>query len=368
MRVLQILPELNAGGVERTTLEMAEALHRDGFVPHICSNGGRMVPSFESLGAQLHTFKVGSKNPLKLRHHTKCLIDIIKSYNIDIVHARSRAPAWPAHAAAKATNRPFLTTYHGIYNARSKAKKRYNAIMARGDLIIANSAFTQSHIIKEHGTDPNIIRVIPRGVDMSVFNPALIDVPAVKALRHDWNITPEQRVILLPGRLTRWKGQTVAIEALSRLPKNWVLVMIGDAQGRQKYVAELIAMARDRDLSDQIRLPGHSENVPTALMASDIVIAPSTDPEAFGRTVAEAQAMGRPVIASAHGGPMETVIDGQTGHLVEPGNADALAAAISEWSRWDNYNGEPARQHILENFSKSQLQSKTMAVYRELLM
>jgi len=368
VKVLQVLPELNAGGVERTTLEIAEALRAKGHTPHVCSNGGRMEPDFEALGARLHILNIGSKNPLKLRGHTKKLIDLIKSENIDIVHARSRAPAWAAHAAAKATGRPFVTTYHGIYNARLGAKRRYNAIMTRGDLIIANSGFTKHHIVESHETNPDRIRVIPRGVDMTVFDPEKVTEKDIIEQRQNWNIEPEQKVLLLPGRLTRWKGQTVAIDALARLPKNWVLVMMGDPQGRQKYVAELITQARKLGLSDQIRLPGHSLDVPTALMAAHIVIAPSIEPEAFGRTVTEAQAMERPVIASAHGGPMETVIDGQTGILVEPKNDEELAKAITTANGWSDFNGAKARTHVLTHFSKRQLQTKTLAVYGELLM
>lgn len=368
MRVLQILPELNAGGVERTTLEIAEILAAQGFVPHVCSSGGRMEPAFKALETRLHRLKVGSKNPFNLRRNTKQLIDIIKAENIDIVHARSRAPAWPAHAAAQATGRPFLTTYHGIYNARTKAKKRYNAIMACGQLIIANSKFTERHIMSEHGIDPTIIRVVPRGVDMSLFDPQQIETVDINSQKQSWKITPEQKVLLLPGRLTRWKGQTIAIKALKKLNPAWVLVMIGDAQGRQKYVTELINLANELGVSKRIRLPGHSDSVPTALMAADIVIAPSTDPEAFGRTVAEAQAMGRPVIAAAHGGPMETVIEEQTGFLVQPGNASALAKAIVNAADWADYDPLLARHHIAENYSKTQLQTKTLAVYKELLM
>ena len=368
MKVLQVLPELNAGGVERTTLELAEALSSHGHVPHVCSNGGRMEAAFKTYGTRMHTFKIGSKNPLKLRRNTKKLIDIIKAENIDIIHARSRAPAWPAHAAAKATGRPFLTTYHGIYNARSSGKRRYNAIMAKGDLIIANSGFTRDHIIDSHGTDPDRIRVIPRGVDMTSFDPKIITNDAICEQRQYWNIGKGQRVLLLPGRLTRWKGQVTAIEALSRLSEAWVLVMMGDPQGRQKYVTELIMRAKQKGLSDRIRLPGHSNEVPTALMAADIVIAPSIEPEAFGRTVTEAQAMGRPVIAAAHGGPMETIIKGETGLLVEPGDAQSLADAIDQASNWTDYDGQKARAHIAKGFSKSQLQARTLTIYEELLM
>ena len=368
MKVLQVLPELSAGGVERTTLEIAEALAAKGFTPHVCSNGGRMEPDFLQLGAKLHTVNVGSKNPLKLRGHTKILIDLIKAEGIDIVHARSRAPAWAAYAAAKATGRPFVTTYHGIYNARSRAKRRYNAIMTRGDLIIANSGYTKTHIVSTHQIEPAIIRVIPRGVDMSIFDPQKVNADDIAQQRLNWKIEPDQKILLLPGRLTRWKGQTIAIEALARLPKHWVLVMMGDPQGRQKYVAELITQARELGLSDQIRLPGHSLNVPTALMAADMVIAPSIEPEAFGRTVTEAQAMGCVVIAAAHGGPMETVIDEKTGLLVEPGNPDDLAAAIQKGASWTDFDSDNARAHVSAHFSKKQLQTKTLAVYDELLM
>ena len=367
MNVLQIVPDLNAGGVERTTLEVAEALVDQGFTPHICSQGGRLERDFIELGAKLHKFDIGSKNPLRLRTNTKKLIDIIKSENIDVVHARSRAPAWPAHAAAKATNRPFLTTYHGIYNASSKIKRRYNAIMARGALIIANSDYTKRHILKEHGTDPDIIRVIPRGVDMKLFDPAIISQESVKNLRLEWNVKPDEKLILLPGRLTRWKGQITAIEALEKLDPSYKLVLLGDPQGRDAYVEELKALSQKLGVAEQVIMPGHFTQMPEALYASDIVIAPSTEPEAFGRVVTEAQAMGRPVIASAHGGPMETIIQNKTGEVFEPGNSDALSHIIQDVMAQKAYDSKFSRAHIAASFSKKQLQDKTLAVYAEIL-
>ena len=367
MKVLQIVPELNAGGVERTTLEMAEALIANGHSAHICSAGGRLEPEFDRLGAIVHKHEIGSKNPLRLRTNTKILIDIIKDEKVDIIHVRSRAPAWPAHAAAKATGRPFLTTYHGIYNAGTRFKRRYNAIMAKGDLIIANSNFTKEHIIREHGAAPSIIRVIPRGVDMVVFDPKKISDESVQKQRKSWNIQPDQKVILLPGRLTRWKGQICAIKALESLPTEFHLVLLGDPQGRDAYTQELKNLAIKLSVEDRIVIPGHTSEMPAAFLASDIVIAPSTDPEAFGRVVAEAQAMGRPVIASAHGGPMETVIEGETGYLVPPKNHNALADAIRQTTFWKDYNPVLARQNVDRNFSKKQLQDKTLAVYDELL-
>ncbi len=367
MNVLQIVPDLNAGGVERTTLEVAEALQSKGFTPHICSQGGRLEPDFIKLDARMHKFDIGSKNPLRLRVNTQKLIDIIKSENIDIVHARSRAPAWPAHAAAKATNRPFVTTYHGIYNANSKLKRRYNAIMAKGEIIIANSKYTKRHILKEHGTDPDIIRVIPRGVDMKIFDPKTIPAKSVDRFRQIWGIKPEEKLILLPGRLTRWKGQIDAIQAIAKLGPSHKLVLLGDPQGRDSYVQELKTLAQKLGIENSVIAPGHCTEMPAAILASDIVIVPSIEPEAFGRVVAEAQAMGRPVIASAHGGPMETVIPNKTGDLFESGNWQALASTIQDVISWQTYDPKFARTHIAKNFSKSQLQDKTLAVYAEIL-
>ncbi len=369
MKVLQVLPELNAGGVERTTLEIAEALSREGFIPHICSNGGRMEAEFTTFKTRMHIVDIGSKNPLKMRAHTRRLIEIIKSENIDIVHARSRAPAWPAHAAARATGRPFLTTYHGIYNAGFGLKRRYNAIMAQGDLIIANSNFTKDHIIAEHGTDPNKIRVIPRGVDMEIFDPEKISQDNVKRQKQSWDIQDTgQKILLLPARLTRWKGQLVALEALANLPREWILIMMGDAQGRDAYVEEIKRRAKALGVTERIRLPGHSKDVAVAMKTADIVLVPSIEAEAFGRTAAEAQAMGTPVIASAHGGPLETVLGGKTGILVPPSDADAIAKAVEVITDVGINALKFGPPHIARNFSKKQLQSKTLTVYKELLM
>ncbi len=357
MRVLQVLPELNAGGVERTTLEIAEALDQQGFIPHVCSAGGRMLDDLMKFNTRHHSVSIGSKNPLKLRANTKKLINIIKTEEIDIVHARSRAPAWPAHAAAQATGRPFVTTYHGIYNARSSAKRRYNAIMAKGDLIIANSQYTRDHIVKEHGVDPSITRVIPRGVDMAQFDPGVC-----------YNRKVDQKVLLLPARLTRWKGQLIAVDALAKLPEKWTLKLMGDAQGRDSYLSELHGRISSLDLGHRVKILDHSPNVPQAMNEADIILAPSIEPEAFGRTVAEAQAMGKPVIASAHGGPMETVLDGVTGRLVPPSDPKALSEAVLDIASWTHFDPQKSRAHIASHFSKKQLQEKTLAVYQELLM
>ena len=371
MNILQVLPELNAGGVERTTIEIAQALSAAGHVPHIACAGGRLEDELRVAGGILHRLRVGSKNPMSLRRNTKALIDIIKTQKIDIIHARSRAPAWPAKAAAKATNIPFITTYHGIYNAKSGLKRRYNAVMAKGDVVIANSEFTKAHIIKEHGTDKDTIVVIPRGVDMATFDPALVSAEDVADIKADWGVPNGAPVILLPGRLTRWKGQLVAVEALKLLADNPYLVLLGDAQGRDDYVAEIETKAEALGLSERVIFAGHSRAMPTALTAANVVVSASTDPEAFGRVMAEAQAVQRLVVASNHGGATETVIDGAGGYLTTPGSAQDLANGITKILALPRteYSArtQTARKRIADQYSAAAMKTATLAVYRKIL-
>jgi len=319
------------------------------------------------MGGILHKTDIGSKNILTIFRRIRMLRAIIHEHKIDIVHARSRAPAWPAYHAARIEKVSFLTTYHGIYNSSSGLKTYYNSVMAKGEHIIANSEFTKAHIIKTHGTSAEKITAISRGVDMAKFDPATITAKDILAQRNRWGVSPEQKVIVLPGRLTRWKGQLVAVEAFSQLPENCALVLLGDAQGRDDYVAEIEAKATSLCVTNRLFKPGHSRNVPTALAAADIVISASTDPEAFGRVAAEAQAMQKPVVATAHGGALESVDDGKTGFLVTPSDAKALAEGIGKALAWENYDGSAARARISAHFSTKSLQAKTLAVYKDLL-
>lgn len=367
MNVLQIVPELNAGGVEATTLEIVQALVQDDSTAHVLSAGGRMEEELLSLGGILHKSNIGSKNIFTILPRVRLIRAIIQKYDIDIIHARSRAPAWPALLAAKLEKRPFLTTYHGVYNGKSGLKRFYNSVMTKGAHIIANSEFTKNHIIKTHGTSSDKITVISRGVDMARFDPSKITAPDIKNLKRDWGIERGDKTLLLPGRLTRWKGQLVAIEALAALPKNFKLVLLGDAQGRDSYVEKLKSLASSLNVSDRLIMPGHMINVPLALMAADIVISASTDPEAFGRVSAEAQAMGKCVIATAHGGSLETVIDGETGTLVPPSNPSALAQAIKRATNDEGFSSTNARKRISSLFSTQNLQRKTLRVYKDLL-
>ena len=365
MKILQVLPALSAGGVERTAIEIANALTKAGHTARVACAGGRLEEELAAAGGLLHRLPLETKNPLKMRRNTKALTKIIQDHDIDIVHARSRAPAWSARAAAKACDVPYVTTYHGIYNAKSALKRRYNSIMAKGEIVIANSQFTANHIIAEHGLDPQKIRVIARGVDMARFNPQSQLQSAANALRQSWGVKPGATCLLLPGRLTRWKGQLVAINALADIP-NAALVLLGDAQGRDAYAQEISALAADLGVTDRLHIPGHSGDMPAAFAAADIVLSCSTDPEAFGRVAAEAQAMGKWVIASDHGGATETVIHGVTGARVPPGDATALSRAVLS-GPGDAFCADTSRAHIAQNFSDTQMTDKTLAVYREVL-
>lgn len=370
LKLLQVIPQLDAGGAERTTLEVAEAVIAAGGEALIASQGGRLERELAALGGELIRLPVASKNPFRILANAGALIDLCRRRRIDLIHARSRAPAWSALRAARRLSLPFVTTYHGTYAARSVLKRRYNAVMARGDRVIANSQFIADHVAAEHGVGPDRLRVIPRGVDLEHFDPDAITTERTDALRSGWGAQAGDAVILLPGRLTAWKGQGVAIDALAALNRSdLILVCAGDAQGRDAYRQSLIARAARAGV--RLHLPGHVEDVPAALAAADIVLTPSIEPEAFGRATAEAMAMGRPVIAAAHGGALEIILPGETGWLSAPGDPAALAAQLAQAlkARPDQIArmGAAGRARAAVRFSKTALQTATLRVYRELL-
>jgi glycosyltransferase involved in cell wall biosynthesis len=370
--VLQVLPSLLAGGVERGTSDIAAALTAAGWRSVVVSAGGPMVREIVRAGATHITLPVDSKNPLVMYRNVRRLANVIRAHKVDIVHARSRAPAWSALAAAQATGAHFVTTFHGAYNAQNKYKRRYNAIMARGERVIAISEFIRDIAVNEYGAIPDHVRVIPRGVDLVTFDPMSVSGVRVVQLAHAWNVPDGIPVVMLPGRLTRWKGQNVLIDALAKLDRRdlWC-VLVGADQGREAYRRELIQHATRAGLGDTVRIVGHCNDMPAAYMIADVVVSASTDPEAFGRVSAEAQAMGRPVIATDHGGSRQTVLDGETGWLVPPGDADALAQALKHalgLSRPERERlGERAVAHVRANFTKAAMCAQTLAVYREVL-
>lgn len=378
MIVLQVIPELDAGGAERTTLEVAEAVIAEGGRALVASAGGRLEGELETLGGELVRMPAASKNPLTLIRNMHRLIGVIRREGVEIVHARSRAPAWSAKWACDRTDAHFVTTYHGTYNARSALKRRYNSVMARGECVIANSEFIREHIAAEHPFAAPRVRVIPRGVDLVRFDPGAVEPDRVAVLRQAWGLDPQDTtpVLFLPARLTGWKGQREAIRAMGRLhddpevetPR---LVLAGDAQGRQTYVEELRALASAEGVADRVYIVGHCSDMPAAMMLADIVLTPSVEPEAFGRTAAEAGAMLRPVIAADHGGAREVVLHSETGWRVPPGDPAALAAAIAGAVALAPEDrdaiGRRARDHVTTHFSTVSLQASTLRVYHEVL-
>lgn len=331
--LLQVVPELDTGGAEQTTIDVANAVVRAGGKALVATRGGRMAARLEADGGRLAQMPVQTKNPLVMLGNAARLVDLIRREKVSIVHARSRAPAFSALWAAQVTKTPFVATYHGVYGAKSSVKRWYNAVMTRGDLVIANSDYTRDHVLAEHRIDPAKIVSIPRGVDLERFNPSWVTPERVEQLRSAWGLDPKDRRVklLLAGRLTRIKGHLLVVEAARRLNRDdFVIIFAGDDQGRTEYREEVEAAIAAAGLSDQIRLVGHCDDMPAAYQICDIAMLPSTKPEAFGRTAVEPQVMGKPVLASDHGGTTETVVNGETGWLVKVDDPEAWAVAMTK--------------------------------------
>ena len=369
--ILQVLPALRSGGVERGTLEIAEAQIAAGFRAIVASAGGEMVPALEALGARHITLPLTAKTPWAMWRHAAALAALARAEGVALIHARSRAPAWSALMAARRLGLPFVTTYHGAYNEGFPGKRFYNSVMARGDRVIAISHFIADLIRARHGVDEARLRVIPRGVDPRRFDPALVSPARLAALRAAWGVPEGQRIIMLPARVTRWKGQMVLVQAMARLPGNSLALLVGDAAERLAFQAELLSRIESLGLKDRVRLVGHATDMPAALLLADVVVHASTDAEAFGRTVIEAQAMARPVIASDLGAPRETVAEGITGWRTLPGDAAALAAALSRVLAMSDSEraalGARARAAVLSGYTTAAMQAATIAVYQEVL-
>jgi len=377
--VLQIVPELHTGGAERTAVDVAARLVDEGWRAIVLSEGGRLVDELKATGAEHVDFPARTKNPLRLRANATAIAAMVREESVDIIHARSRAPAWSAYWAARRTGVPFVTTYHGAYNQKSRLKGFYNSVMARGDVVIANSGYTAELIRTRHPFADGRIVTIHRGTDLAAFADPGISARAA-ALRRQWGVADGARVILQLARITGWKGQAVVIDAQAQLKghADCVAVLAGDAQGREDYVASLRARIAGLGLDGRVLLPGHCADVPAAMEAADIVVVASVEPEAFGRAAVEAQAAGRPVIVSELGAVGETVAtpptvadDARTGWKVPPGDPAALAQALAAALDLDADEraalGDRARAHVRSAFSLEAMTDRTMAVYRDLL-
>ncbi len=372
LTVLQVLPALETGGVERGTVEMVQAIVRAGGSALVASAGGRLVKAVERAGGTHIVLQLASKNPARIWKNAARLAFLIRAADVDIVHARSRAPAWSAWLACRRTGARFVTTWHGVYKENAPGKRRYNAIMARGERIIAISQFVATKLKARHQVDPARLRVIPRGVDVALFDPATVQADRVARLAADWHLPEGTVTIMLPARLTRWKGHSVMLEALARLERrDACLVLVGAEQGRVRYRRELLARAEALGIADRVRMVGQCDDMPAALMLADIVVNPSLEPEPFGRTVIEAQAMARLVVVSDAGGTAETVEHGVNGWRVRPSDPAALAATLDVILRLPAAEraamGARARVSVCQHYTTAAMQQATLDVYRELL-
>lgn len=342
-----------------------------------------MEEQLAAVGGELIRMPVKSKSPWQIWRNGQAIAEIARREGVVLLHARSRAPAWSTLIAARKTGVPFITTYHGAYGERGAAKRLYNSVMVRGALVIANSEYTARLIESRYQTPRDKIRVIHRGVDAG-FDPSQISSERIQSVRKRWGVADGLRVVLLAGRLTSWKGQQVLIDAFAKLDADGdsgdaVVVLAGDHQGRDAYRAGLIEQIAAAGLTGRVLLVGHESDMPGAFAAAHIAVVASTEPEAFGRTAVEAQAMGCPVIATRHGAPPETVLappdaaaEQQTGWLAKPGDAhdlaqhlkDALALPDDRRRRF----GANARANVRQNFTSALMKSKTLLVYNEILV
>jgi len=370
--ILQVLPKLDTGGAERVAIEIAEAVVAAGHKSIIAAEPGPLLSAAQRSGAEIMHLPLASKSPLTMRRNAKRLETLIRAQKLDLVHAHSRAPAWSARWAVQNTKTPLVTSYHGVYGENSAFKRRYNAVMAAGDRVIAVSAFIAGLVRARYGVGDDRLRTILGGVDVQKFDPALVVGDRVSRLAKEWRMNMSEPAIMLPGRLTGWKGQKLLIEALGRMRhREAVVILAGAAQGREAYMRGLVSLAEGLGLAGRVRLVGNAEDMPAAMMLVDIVVNASTDPEAFGRTIIEAQAMGRVVVAADHGGARETILPGETGFLFPPGDATALAAVLDSALEMSPQAriawGQRARAHVAERHSLAAMQMATLAVYGELL-
>ena len=368
--VMQLLPALDGGGVERGTVDMARALRDAGWNAVVVSAGGRMVRELDQAGATHLTLSVGSKNPLTWRRTLARLIESVRRHDVDVIHARSRMPAWIGLRAARVCGVPFVTTFHGRYGDTNAVKKIYNSVMCRGDRVIAISDHGAAEIRRRYGVDAPRLRTIHRGVDLDVWDLRHVSGPRVAALAARWNMPSGVPVIMLPARVTRWKGHGLLIEALAQLTSlRWHCILVGGHGGKHAYRKALDERIEALGLGARVQFTGHCDDMPAACGLADVVVSASLDPEPFGRVVVEARAMGRRVVAGNHGGAAEILAGDPGGVLVDPGSAAALAEGLGNALGAAARLGSvvPAPERTLRTYSTATMCGRTLALYRELL-
>ncbi|MGE4313586.1 MAG: glycosyltransferase family 4 protein [Pseudobdellovibrionaceae bacterium] len=365
--ILQVIPHLGAGGAEQGCIDIAAELVASGAEAIVVSNGGTRLHELQRAGATHIDLPVDSKNPFVMWQNIFRLRKLITKYEVDIVHARSRAPAWSALKACEGTAARFVTTCHAPYNIQNTAKKFYNSSIAKGERVIAISHYVADYLRANFGLGEDVIRIIHRGVPLDRFHPSLVTPERLVKLSREWRIPEGMNIVMLPGRLTRWKGQIEFIRALAQVVNEDAFgLILGDEQGRVEYKDELFALIEELGLESKVRIVEHCNDMPAAYMLSTVVVSASTEPEGFGRVPVEAQAMGRIAIATNHGGAMETIIPGHTGWLIPPSDPEALAqaitAALSLTKEQRDMMAAQAMAHVSQHFSKTVMADKTLNV------
>lgn len=372
--IVQILPALNRGGVERGTVEMAKAITERGYKAVVISNGGLLENQLKRIGVSVHRLPVHSKNPLKWPFIRKKLSQVLQAEGADIVHVRSRAPAWIALPVAARLSMATVATIHSKFQPKNAIKHLYNRKMLQADAVIAISEFVKS-IIANHFArhkDADEVSVIHRGVDTAVFDPASVSQHRIIREAERLHLPEDGQVIMLPARPTSWKGHEVLIEAVASLNRPDVtLILLGAGDGSSRFVTGLEQLARKTGLDGRLRIATGSNDMPAAFMLADVIAMPSIVPEPFGRVAVEAGAMGRPVVAFHHGGAVESVLDGKTGWLAAPSDVNDLARALAsalDLSQTERARlAKRARAHITKFFSNEKMCQKTMEIYDKLL-
>jgi len=372
--ILQVLPQLGQGGVELGTVQIAEALTEKGIKNYVASAGGSKEYNLKRLNVEHFTLPLNSKNPLTIIKNAAVLKKIIKEKGINIVHARSRAPAWSAYLAARAAKVHFMTTFHGTYGLGPMGiKKLYNRVMTLGEKVIVISTHIKNHVLKNYNTPEEKLVFIHRCVDTAKFDPAAVSPERLKSVIEEYELPADKKIILLIGRLTRWKGQELLIDALALLKDrtDFHCVFAGDDQGRVKYTDGLVEKIRQSGLSGRFTFIRHTDDVPALMKASDIVVSASIEPEAFGRIAAEGEAMGKIVIASNIGGSLDNLKNGVTGRHFKSGDAkdlaDKLTWALNLSQAESQKFAAAAENFVKENFTKEIMCSKTIRVYEDLI-
>ena len=379
LKVLQVIPKLGYGGAETGCYDLAHYLPENNCSSYIVTSGGELLKFIDRKKVKVIKLPVHSKNPFLMLFNSIALIFIILLNNISIVHARSRAPAWSCLFATKITRRKFVTTFHGTYNFKNSLKKFYNSVMVRSDLIIAGSNFIFSHINQNYPKYLNLKKkflVIFRGINVDYFDSSTTLDSEENRLISDWEVDKNKKIILMPGRLTAWKGQETFIEALNLVNKelgydSFNAVILGSDQGRDIYTKKIKRLAEQHRLTSQLKFIEHCKNMPLAYKISDIVVSASVEPEAFGRVAVEAQSMEKPIIASDIGGSNETISDNVTGFLFQSGNAEALSKKIVEALQLDESRlksiGIEGRKNIIKKFNVEKMCFSTYSEYKKLL-